>query len=324
VSGVQTFTMGENDEGMRLDRWFKRAYPGLSHGRLEKLLRTGQVRLDGKRVKGNVRIEAGQNLRVPPLDREMIPKKKPLTASVTKAEREELQNLIVHMDHAVIALNKPPGLAVQGGSGTLRHLDGLLDGLQFDAEERPRLVHRLDKDTSGVILLARTAKAATALARAFKDKTARKIYWGIVVGSPHLDRGTIKAALNKVGGKPGERVQIDEVSGKRAVTDYAVLDTAGGEITWLALHPITGRTHQLRVHCQAIGTPILGDGKYGGKQAFPDGLAYARQLHLHAYEIDIPHPAGGRLRVSASPPTHFTDTMKTFGFYSDAYEDPFE
>jgi 23S rRNA pseudouridine955/2504/2580 synthase len=324
MSGVQIFTLGENDDDMRLDRWFKRAYPGLSHGRLEKLLRTGQVRVDGKRVKGNVRLMAGQSLRVPPLDKEMTPKKKKVTVTVSKADGEELQKQIIHMDKAVIAINKPAGLAVQGGSGTHRHVDAMLDALRFDAKERPRLVHRLDKDTSGVLLLARTAKAATALTRAFKDKTARKIYWGIVVGSPHLDQGTVKAALAKSGSKMGERVQIDEVAGKRAVTDYAVIDKAGAEITWLALHPITGRTHQLRVHCQAIGTPILGDGKYGGKQAFPAGLAYAQQLHLHAYEIDIPHPAGGRLHVTAPPPEHFGETMKTFGFYSDAYEDPFD
>ncbi len=323
MSGVQTLTITEDDDGMRLDRWFKRGYPGLSHGRLEKLLRTGQVRLDGKRVKAKDRMEAGQSLRVPPLDKETTPRKIKTTLELSKAEIAHLHNMIIHMDHAVIAINKPAGLAVQGGSGTHRHLDAMLDNLKFEAKERPRLVHRLDKDTSGVLLLARTAKAASALAKAFKDKSARKIYWAIVSNTPVPDKGTINAPLNKTAGKNGERVKIEEVDGKRAVTDYAVLDQAGAEIAWLALHPLTGRTHQLRVHCEAINAPILGDGKYGGTRAFPDSLNYAKQLHLHAYEIDIPHPAGGRLHLTADAAAHFQDTMKAFGFIAADYEDPF-
>ncbi len=323
MSGVTTVQIKSDDNGMRLDRWFRRDFPGLSHGRLEKLLRTGQVRLDGKRVKANSRLTTGQAIRIPPLDAEALPRPAGSKVKVDRGEAQRLRQQIIHMDPAVIVLNKPPGLAVQGGTGTRLHIDAMLDSLKFESQERPRLVHRLDKDTSGVLVLARTVSAARFLTRAFRDKSARKIYWALVAGQPEPEMGTIKAALQKSSGSDGDKVRIDERAGKPAQTDYAILDHAGTKASWLALNPLTGRTHQLRVHCAAIGAPILGDGKYGGRPAFPAGAGIDKRLHLHACEIDIPHPTGGRLRINADAPEHFLRGMDYFGFSPGDYADPF-
>jgi 23S rRNA pseudouridine955/2504/2580 synthase len=231
-----------------------------------------------------------------------------------------VQRAVLHIDDDVIVIDKPPGLAVQGGTNTERHLDALLDALRFGAEERPRLVHRLDRDTSGVLVLARSAAAAAKLAAAFRDKTTRKIYWAAVVGEPKPRRGRIDQPLAKLPGRGGERVAPDEEEGKRAVTYYRTVSQAGGKITWLALQPITGRTHQLRAHCVALGTPILGDGKYGGAAAHPAGVPHPRQLHLHARALALPHPRGGTLVVTAPLPPHMKETWQFFGF--DEAEDP--
>ena len=310
---VQTLEVSPEDAGSRLDRWFKRHFPEVPHGRLEKLLRTGQVRVDGARVKANLRLQAGQAIRVPPLGeraggREQKPVPPPDAADVVA-----LRRAILHMDGAVIVLNKPPGLAVQGGSKTRRHIDAMLDGLRFGAAERPRLVHRLDKDTSGVLVLARGAKAARALTAAFRHKDARKLYWALVAGRPKPPSGRIDQALAKRGGPGGEKV-VGADGGKRAVTLYRTVASVGGRISWLALSPLTGRTHQLRAHCALYGVPILGDGKYGGKQAFPGGTGIARGLHLHARTIELPHPEGGVLRAQAPLPAHMVETFESLGF----------
>jgi 23S rRNA pseudouridine955/2504/2580 synthase len=218
-------------------------------------------------------------------------------------------------------IDKPPGLAVQGGSKTEHHVDLLLDGLRFGSDERPRLVHRLDKDTSGVLLLARTAAAAGFFARAFRDKTTRKVYWAAVAGLPEPAQGRIELALAKLPGRAGERVRPDE-AGKNAVTYYRIIDNAGVRASWLALWPVTGRTHQLRAHCAAIGTPILGDGKYGGAAAHIPGGAAAHRLHLHARVLAIPHPAGFTLTATAPLPPHMRSTWEFLGFAADA-PDPF-
>jgi 23S rRNA pseudouridine955/2504/2580 synthase len=318
-------TVGEADGTLRLDRWFKRHYPDLAHGRLEKLLRTGQVRVDGKKAKSGDRVSPGMAIRVPTIDQAVSPGAAPPR---TRPQDEALlRDLAIHRDDYAIVLNKPPGLAVQGGSGTTRHVDGLLDALRFGNAERPRLVHRLDKDTSGVLLIARTAAAAAFFTRAFRDKTTRKIYWAIVAGLPNPRRGRIDLALAKgagpqgtVGAKRLERVRADD-DGKDAVTYYTVIDAAGDRASWLAMLPLTGRTHQLRAHCAAIGTPVLGDGKYGGAAAHLPGVS-ARQLHLHARTLDIPHPAGGTLSVTAPLPPHMQRMWDFFGFDADA-ADPF-
>ncbi|MEZ5667008.1 MAG: RluA family pseudouridine synthase [Alphaproteobacteria bacterium] len=315
MSGVASHTVTAEDADVRLDRWFRRLAPQLSHGRLEKLLRTGQVRVDGKRAKASQRLQAGQVVRVPPLG-------EPATAdaparpqpALTAAEIAEVRGWVLHRDADVIAIAKPAGLAVQGGTGTTRHLDAMLEALQFDAAERPRLVHRLDKDTSGVLLLARSAPAARALTASFRARDAEKLYWAIVVRGPDREVGTIDLALRKKTGRAGEQMEVDPEGGQRAITDMRVVDRAGKRAAWLALWPRTGRTHQLRVHCAAVGAPILGDGKYGGADAFITGADIAHRLHLHARRIDIAHPAGGRLAVTAPLPEDLRVTWQFFGF----------
>jgi len=323
VIGVQTVAVAAEDAGVRLDRWLSRQFPGLTHGRLEKLLRTGQVRVDGGRVKASHRLVAGQQVRVPPVALD-APASRTEHPPVSERDTAMLRGLVLYRDRDVLVLNKPPGLAVQGGTGTERHLDGMLEALRFEAKERPRLVHRLDRDTSGILVLARTQQAARQLTAAFRTGEMRKVYWALVVGVPELERGRIDARLAKGSGPARERVHVDDEDGKRAVTEYAVLDRARRTAAWLALRPLTGRTHQIRAHCEAIGTPVLGDGKYGGGEAFLPGLELARRLHLHAYSIRLAHPAGGVLEAVAPPPPHFRDSMDTLGFVAGDYADPFD
>jgi len=318
---ADTVTVASEDGAVRLDRWFKRHYPALGHSRLERLLRTGRIRVDGKRARSSDRVVPGQAIRLPPLDQMTAPAS-PSARHVSPGDEAMLRDAVLHRDDAVIVLNKPPGLAVQGGSGTERHLDGLLDALRFGSEVRPRLVHRLDKETSGVLVLARTTSAAAFLTRAFREKATRKIYWAVVVGLPKPLQGRIDLALAKLPGRDGERVRADAEDGKRAVTYYRVVDSAGDKASWLALLPVTGRTHQLRAHCAAIGTPILGDAKYGAAAAHLAGVPGAKRLHLHARSLSIPHPRGGTLRVTAPLPRHMRQSWEFFGFPDDV-EDPF-
>jgi 23S rRNA pseudouridine955/2504/2580 synthase len=314
-------TVAGEDGEVRLDRWFKRHYPALGHGRLEKLLRTGRIRVDGKRARASDRVAPGQAVRIPALEELAAPAPRD-PRPVSPGDEAMLRDAVLHRDDAVIVLNKPPGLAVQGGSGTERHLDGMLDALSFGSGERPRLVHRLDKETSGVLVLARTAAAAAFLTRAFRDKTTRKIYWAIVVGLPKPLQGRIDLALAKLPGKEGERVRAAAEGGRRAVTYYSVVDSAGSEASWLALLPITGRTHQLRAHCAALGTPILGDAKYGAAAAHLAGVPGAKRVHLHARSLSVPHPSGSTLRITAPLPRHMRQSWEFFGFAADI-EDPF-
>jgi 23S rRNA pseudouridine955/2504/2580 synthase len=316
-----TLTVDSGDGTLRLDRWFKRHYPALGHGQLEKLLRTGRIRVDGKRARSSDRVEPGQAIRIPSLEEFAAPSR-PAPHQPRPADEARLQAAILHRDEALIVLNKPPGLAVQGGTATERHVDGLLDGLRFGNLERPRLVHRLDKDTSGILVIARTAAAAAFLTRAFREKTTRKTYWAVVVGRPKLAQGRIDLPLAKSPGHGGERVRPDTEEGRRAVTYYQVIDSAGAQASWLALMPVTGRTHQLRAHCAAIGTPILGDAKYGETAVHLAGVPGSRTLHLHARSLSLPHPLGGTLEVTAPLPPHMRRTWDFFGF-PDEIEDPF-
>lgn len=322
MNSVETRTVERADGGQRLDRWFKRHYPGLPFGRLAKLLRTGQVRVDGKRAKPATRLTEGQEIRVPPLPDEAGMAQDDgggQAAGPSDKDIEQLRHAVLYRDDWVIALDKPAGLATQGGSKLTRHLDAMLDALRFDAPERPRLVHRLDKDTSGVLLLGRGAEATNALADAFKSKAARKLYWALVAGVPKPDEGRIDLPLAKLKRGGGEKMGHDP-EGKPAVTVYRTLMTHRRDVAWLALSPLTGRTHQLRAHLAALGTPILGDGKYGGKAAFPEGLEIG-QLMLHAREIALPHPADGTtLRVSAPIPRHMGEAFKRLGFDPDRGE----
>ena len=320
-SRVQTRAVTGDEAGLRLDRWFQRHFPRLSHGALQKLLRTGQVRLDGKRVEGKDRVEPGQTIRLPPgvtappPASAARPEPRPRPA-VSDRDAAEIQRMVIYRDDWAIALNKPPGLAVQGGSGTDKHIDGMLDALRFGYDERPRLVHRLDKDTSGLLLIARNGQSAKRLAESFRDRETEKLYWAVVVGMPPKTEGAINLPLAKrPGARDRETMQVDEENGQKALTHFRVMDHAGNRAALLALWPRTGRTHQLRVHCAAIGCPILGDRKYGGEEALLASVAEARRLHLHARRLTLPHPSGrGELAVEAELPAHFQRTLDAFGF----------
>jgi 23S rRNA pseudouridine955/2504/2580 synthase len=338
MSGVRHVEVEEAASGQRLDRWFKQHFPQVTHGRLEKMLRKGEIRVDGRRAKASTRLETGQTLRVPPVPpageaARPAPARAPELA-VSKAEAAALHDTVLYRDDAVIALNKPAGLAVQGGSGQSRHLDGMLDALRFGADERPRLVHRLDKDTSGVLLLARHAAAARSLTAAFRGKETQKIYWALVAGVPPERRGVIDLPLAKQAQGRGEIMapSADPDSegettdiGKPARTLFQVVETWKGKVAWLVLLPLTGRTHQLRVHCAAMGTPIVGDGKYGGRDAFPEVMKKAKAepkvLHLLARELALPDPEDGTtLRVTAPLPAHMAASWRAMGFNEDRGE----
>lgn len=315
--------IAEDDDGIRLDRWFKRHYPALTHGRLEKLLRKGEVRLDGKRAKAADHVAAGQTLRLPP--QVIHDKSEPRVKTVQTVKTSfKLEDTILYMDKHLFVLNKPSGLATQGGSGLKKHVDGMLDQLAYEKTVRPKLVHRLDKDTSGVLLIARTAQAASGLSVELARRDAKKIYWALVKGVPEQRRGLIKGALAKEGTRgKDERMEISEdEDAKFALTEYAVMATAGKDYAWVAAKPVTGRTHQIRVHLASLGTPIIGDFKYGGVDARGRG-AIPDKLHLHARTIDIARPDGGRVQVSAPLSPHMLKTWALLGFDPEDTRDAF-
>ncbi|HVV28197.1 MAG TPA: RluA family pseudouridine synthase [Rhizomicrobium sp.] len=319
---MQNRTVEIEDDGIRLDRWFRRHYPAVTHGLLEKLLRKGEVRLDGKRAKAADRVAAGQSIRLPPQAVHAVDtrpeKPKPEKPMGSLADR------ILYMDKQVIVLDKPPGLATQGGSGLTRHVDGMLDSLMFEKSIRPKLVHRLDRDTSGVLVVARTAQAAAGLAQSLALRDTSKVYWALVRGVPKQKHGIVKAALAKEGtrGKDERMTVSQEDDAKFALTEYAVMGTAGTEYAWVAARPVTGRTHQIRVHLANLGTPIVGDFKYGGADARGRG-EIADKLHLHARSIDIGRPDGGRLQVTAPLPPHMVKSWRLLGFDPDDRREPF-
>lgn len=340
MSGVRHLTVAEDEGDQRLDRWLKRRFPQLSQAMVEKFCRKGELRVDGGRVKAATRLAAGQSVRVPPMPDAPAPSPAP-AATVEPGDEAMIRGAVLWMDEHIIALNKPPGLPSQGGSGQgARHVDGLTGALRFGYRDRPVLVHRLDRDTSGVLLLARTPRIARRLGEAFRARTTRKIYWAIVAGVPGPAMGTIRYGLVKAGGPRAEKMRCihpDEVAttegAKRATTDYAVLERLGSRAAWLALVPVTGRTHQLRAHMAAIGHPIIGDGKYGGSgQENPGdgwgaqlGGAISRKLHLHARSIRFEHPISGETMTLTAPlPAHMRKSWATFGWDErGAPADPF-
>ena len=314
MSEIRTFIVAPDDDDIRLDRWFKRHLPDTSFTTVAKWARTGQLRVDGARAAPGDRIAAGQTLRFPPPEPVPVagkPKRErpPLTDDEIAFARE----LVIHQDAQAFVLNKPPGLATQGGTKTLQHVDGLLDALQFDNEGRPKLVHRLDKDTSGALLVARTSRAAAFFAKAFSGRTAKKVYWALVVGVPSIEDGMIELPIAKQPGTGGEKMHVDEAEGQAARSRYRVIERAGNRAAWVELQPFTGRTHQLRVHMAAIGHPIVGDGKYGGPEAFLTG-GISRKMHLHSRRIAVDHPDGGKIDVEAELPTHFAESLSGLGF----------
>ena len=352
MSAVQLITVTEAEGESRLDRWLKKRFPTLTQGAVEKMCRTGQLRVDGGRVKASDRVAPGMEVRVPPLP-EAGPQA-PASRSearregmtISPADEKMIQGCVLWKDEHIIALNKPPGLPSQGGSGQGdRHVDGLLDALKFGYKDRPKMVHRLDKDTSGVLLLARTDRVARALSESFRLKTTRKIYWAVVAGVPSPKKGTIRYGLVKAPGHgrggEGEKMicihpsKVDATpDAKRATTDFAVIDALGSRVSWVGLAPITGRTHQLRAHMAELGHPIVGDGKYGGSgQENPGdgwgaqlGGEISRKLHLHARSIAFDHPiTKKRVTITAPLPEHMVRTWKTLGWVEgDAPADPFE
>jgi len=320
---VRQFTVRDDDDGIRLDRWFKRHLPQVGFATVSRWARTGQIRVDGKRAKVEDRLATGQQLRVPPggdtPDRAATPRRELSEEEIARAE-----DMVIEQDPAAIVLNKPPGLATQGGTKMKDHVDGLLDAFVRGDGPRPRLVHRLDKDTSGVLLVARTPGSAAFFSKRFSGRSARKVYWALVVGVPDVHEGTIEAPISKQPGTGGEKMWVDEQGGQPAKTRYRVVDRAGNRAAWVELQPLTGRTHQLRVHMAAIGHPIVGDGKYGGPDAFLSGIGVSRKMHLHARRLVIDHPDGTRLDAIANLPEHFATSMEQLGFdqtLSDATPD---
>ncbi len=316
---VRTFTVKPDDDDIRLDRWFKRHLPDASFNLVSRWARTGQLRVDGKRATPGDRIKAGQQIRVPPADPvakaaiEAKPKRVKLRPELSEDETEFAQGLVIYKDDAALVLNKPPGLATQGGTKTDEHVDGLLDALWFEAEGRPKLVHRLDKDTSGALLIGRSAKAAGHFAKAFSSRTARKVYWALIVGVPDIKDGMIELPIAKQPGTGGEKMHVDEKEGAPARTRYRIIERAGNSAAWVELQPFTGRTHQLRVHMAAIGHPIVGDGKYGGRDAFLTG-SISRKMHLHARRIRVDHPVKGQIDVTAELPPHMLESLEQMAF----------
>lgn len=344
MSRVQTITVGPGDSDQRLDRWLKRMFPHVAQGRIEKMCRKGELRVDGGRVKASTRLQTGQTVRIPPLPEpgQVVPKSKP---NVSEADARMIRDLVIYQDDHIIALNKPAGLPTQGGSKQTRHIDGLSEALQGDYEDKPRLIHRLDKDTSGVLLLARTREAAQKLTAAIRHKETRKIYWALVAGVPTPYLGEIRYGLVKAAGHgkhgEGEKMiaihprEIDYTDGaKRAHTLYATLYRVASRAAWVAMEPITGRTHQLRAHMAEIGHPIIGDGKYGGsgQENLGDGWGaqmggeISKKLHLHARSMTVMHPFTKKpLTITAPLPDHMARSWDTLGWTEDlAADDPFE
>lgn len=318
MNSVQQITVDADETGMRVDRWFKAHFPGLGFGQLQKLLRSGQVRVDGGRVKSDSRLKPGQTVRVPPLGTDR--KDAPQTARSLRGtgDAEALAKILLYEDDKVYVFNKPPGLAVQGGSGVSRHIDGMLEAMRNKKGEKPRLVHRLDRDTSGVLVIARTRQAAMRLTEAFRKRETRKTYWALVKGVPKKREGKISTWLVKEQTPDGDRMRVakhGEPDSDHAVSYYRTIEAAANGLSWLEMEPHTGRTHQLRVHAQHINCPIIGDPKYfvaDHNWEFPGGMQ--KRLHLHARRIIIPHPSGGKIDVTAPLPQHMTQSWNLLGF----------
>ncbi|GAA6208747.1 RluA family pseudouridine synthase [Cognatishimia sp. WU-CL00825] len=344
MSGVQNLTIVADDADMRLDRWMKQKFPQLNQIRIEKMCRKGEIRLDGGRVKPATRLVEGQNIRIPPVPDYYEPKQHS-ERRISAADEKLIQSCVLYRDDHLIVLNKPAGLPTQGGSKQTRHVDGLAEALKFGNDEKPRLVHRLDKDTSGVLVLARSRKMASDLTAAFRHHATRKIYWAVVGGVPTPYLGEIKYGLVKAGGHgprgEGEKMhcvhprEVASTPGaKRAITQYATLYRVASRAAWVAMEPVTGRTHQLRAHMAEIGHPIIGDGKYGGsgQENLGDGWGaqlggmISKKLHLHARTMSFEHPVTKQpLIVHAPLPEHMQNTFDTFDWAPHmAAEDPFE
>ncbi len=324
---VETIKVKRDEDGLRLDRWFKIHFPEVGYTYLQKLLRSGQVRVNSRRVEAKERLEAGQEVRVPAVVRRP-PTNKAVgdgAPTVSKADRELIEGMILYEDDHVLVLNKPFGLAVQGGTGTRRHIDGLLAGMADRFGDRPRLVHRLDRDTTGVLLVAKHRDAAAKLGRVFQTRSAAKTYWALVKGVPKPAQGKVAAALVKASGPEGDRVRKaqpgEQDKAMHATTHYALIDRVAHRAAWVSLKPVTGRQHQLRAHMALIGHPIVGDNKYGSADVLADSGIDAK-LHLHARRLVLPHPfvPGAKIDVTAPLPPHMLKSWEMLGLDADKYD----
>jgi 23S rRNA pseudouridine955/2504/2580 synthase len=323
-TAVQTVTITPDEANMRIDRFLEARFPGLSFSHIQRIVRKGELRVNGKRVDSKDRLQAGQAVRIPPLKLDPAKPRSPATEADEKT-RAFLKSITLYEDADLIVFNKPMGLAVQGGSGTTRHLDGMLDVLREPGRDgqRPRLVHRLDKDTAGCLLVAKSRFAAAALAKTFRSRSARKIYWALVAGVPKPKQGRISTFLAKEEREDDSFMRIakhGEDGASHAVTYYAVVETSAQTLAWLSLKPVTGRTHQLRAHMAHIGYPIVGDPKYFSKENWelPGGIQ--NRLHLLAHRIAVPHPRGGVVDVTAPLPPHMEQSWNLLGLDIKRYD----
>jgi len=324
-TSVQNTAVTADESGMRLDRFLEARFPGLSFSHIQRVIRKGEVRVNGKRAQPKQRLAGGQTVRIPPLRLDQ-PKPRAPGDEADQKTRDFLKSITLYEDADVLVFNKPMGLAVQGGSGTTRHLDGMLEVLRDARGQRPRLVHRLDKDTAGCLLVAKTRFAATALAKTFRSRSARKVYWALVAGVPKVPQGRISTFLAKEEREEESFMRIarhGEKGASHAVTYYAVVETAGPLLAWLSLKPVTGRTHQLRAHMDHIGHPIVGDPKYFALENWqlPGGMQ--NRLHLLARRIAVPHPRGGVIDITAPLPPHMLQSWNLLGLDAKRY-DPIE
>ncbi len=326
---VVNLNVDADEDDTRLDRWLKRKFHGLSQIQIEKALRKGEIRVDGARAKSNTRVKAGQTVRVPPMappPGEADGEEKP-RVRVKSSDADMMRSLVIYEDDEVIALNKPAGIAVQGGTGTTRHIDALSRALVADTAEKPRLVHRLDRDTSGVLILAKTVGSANRLGALFRSRELDKIYWAVTLGVPHPTSGDIRSYMIKSTG-PGddkEKMRLStqgEKGSVHALTLYSVVQNAGRKAAWVALKPETGRTHQLRFHMAEIGCAIVGDRKYTCDREVPQGLADG--LHLHARALRLPNPGGPPIEIVAELPPHMEKTFEVLGFETSTVDDFFD
>ena len=319
MSGVQQRQVDGDEDGMRLDRWFAHHFPQLGFGRLQKLIRNGEVKVDKAKVTTSTRVAAGQTVRIPPIDDPDVVKPVKLNA----ADAQFLRDLILYEDDDIYVFNKPHGLAVQGGSGTKRHMDGLLKNLPNKKGEAPRLVHRLDRDTSGCLVVAKTKAAASHFGAVFRSRSARKIYWALVAGNPHPQQGEISCFLARQSTADGEQMVVVKngtPGAQHSMSYYSTTDTASRRFAWVTLKPVTGRTHQLRVHMAQLGTPIIGDPRYFNIENWQGAAGLSEGLHLHARRIAIPLRNGKRLDISAPLPPHMRASFETLGFDPDRYD----
>lgn len=306
MPGVEIKKVKAEDDGMRLNRWFMKYYPNLTLGRLQKLLRTKQIKVDGKRAETSLKLAAGSEVRVPPMDEQ--PETGANRSEISRRDAKFILSLVIYKDDNIIVLNKPSGLAVQGGTNTSRHVDGMLEALRFELNEKPKLVHRIDKDTSGVLVLARNRTWADRLTKAFREHTLPKTYLALVNSCPKNPAGEIKAPLEKCGEK-----SLVSPDGKPAATVYKTLDEVGSKFALVEASPLTGRTHQIRAHMEYIGCPIVGDDKYFGGEKRQKYASIPDKLYLHAYKIDLSALYNKKTVIKAALPEHFKKALVALG-----------